>query len=53
MFSVYLPKISYNMDIGNKIRELRAQKGFTQEDLALHTGFSKSYIQKFEENIPF
>jgi Zn-dependent peptidase ImmA (M78 family)/DNA-binding XRE family transcriptional regulator len=38
------------MDIGSKIRELRSKKGFTQDDLALLTGFSKSYIQKFEEN---
>ena len=38
------------MEIGNKIRELRIGKGFTQEELAMLTGFSKSYIQKFEEN---
>ena len=38
------------MDIGNKIRELRIKKGYTQEDLAMLTRFSKSYIQKFEED---
>ncbi|CAA0163246.1 conserved hypothetical protein [Tenacibaculum maritimum] len=38
------------MEIGSKIRELRIGKGFTQEYFAKLTGFSKSYIQKFEEN---
>lgn len=38
------------MKIGDKIKELRMGKGFTQEYLATLTGFSKSYIQKFEEN---
>lgn len=37
------------MDIGDRIKELRMQKGFSQEDLALRANFSKSYIQKFEE----
>ncbi len=37
------------MSIGDKIKEFRINKGFTQEDLAEQTGFSKSYIQKFEE----
>lgn len=37
------------MNIGNRIKELRIQKGFSQEDLALRANFSKSYIQKFEE----
>lgn len=37
------------MDIGDRIRELRIKKGFSQEDLAIRSDFSKSYIQKFEE----
>lgn len=37
------------MNIGNRIRELRIEKGFSQDDLALRANFSKSYIQKFEE----
>lgn len=37
------------MNIGERIRELRIQKGLSQEDLAIRSDFSKSYIQKFEE----
>lgn len=48
-FNISLFKTT-NMDIGNKIREFRINQGYTQEDLAMITGFSKSYIQKFEEN---
>ncbi len=50
MCFVYLCTKQLEMKIGNKIRELRIGKGYTQEDLAMLTGFSKSYIQKFEEN---
>ncbi|GAA0740466.1 XRE family transcriptional regulator [Gaetbulibacter jejuensis] len=38
------------MNIGDKIRKLRIAKNLTQDDLAILTSFSKSYIQKFEEN---
>ncbi|WP_182649170.1 ImmA/IrrE family metallo-endopeptidase [Myroides sp. WP-1] len=37
------------MNIGKKIRELRISQGLSQEDLAIRSNFSKSYIQKFEE----
>lgn len=37
------------MKIGERIRELRIERGFSQEDLAQRANFSKSYIQKFEE----
>lgn len=37
------------MNIGERIRELRMKKGLSQEDLAIRSDFSKSYIQKFEE----
>lgn len=37
------------MNIGDRIKELRLQKGLSQEDLAVRANFSKSYIQKFEE----
>ncbi|AZB34257.1 helix-turn-helix domain-containing protein [Chryseobacterium bernardetii] len=37
------------MNIGNRIKELRMQKGLSQEDLAVRANFSKSYIQKFED----
>lgn len=37
------------MNIGQRIRELRIERGFSQDDLAIRANFSKSYIQKFEE----
>jgi len=37
------------MNIGKRIRELRIERGFSQDDLAIRANFSKSYIQKFEE----
>lgn len=37
------------MNIGQRIRELRIERGFSQDDLANRANFSKSYIQKFEE----
>lgn len=37
------------MNIGERIKELRIRKGFSQEELATRANFSKSYIQKFEE----
>ena len=37
------------MNVAEKIKALRIKVGFSQEDLALRSGFSKSYIQKFEE----
>lgn len=37
------------MNIGDRIRELRIERGFSQDDLAIRANFSKSYIQKFEE----
>ena len=49
VFYLFLYKM-IKMEIGDKIRELRISKGFTQENLAMLAGFSKSYIQKFEEN---
>lgn len=39
----------FDMNIGERIRELRIKKGLSQEDLAIRSDFSKSYIQKFEE----
>lgn len=37
------------MNVAEKIKSLRLMCGFSQEDLAMRSGFSKSYIQKFEE----
>lgn len=46
-FVIFVKNIK--MEIGDKIRELRMKKGFSQEELAVRSNFSKSYIQKFEE----
>lgn len=40
-----------NMNIGNKIRELRKQRGITQEQLATSIGISFQAVSKWENNI--
>lgn len=49
MFFLLPLKKIITMNIGNRIKELRMQKGLSQEDLAVRANFSKSYIQKFED----
>lgn len=39
------------MNIGNKIRELRVQKGLTQEELANRTELSKGFISQIERDL--
>ena len=39
------------MDIGNKIRELRIQKGLTQEELADRADLSKGFISQVERDL--
>ena len=39
------------MNIGNKIRELRKQRGITQEQLAESIGISFQAVSKWENNI--
>ena len=39
------------MNIGNKIRELRKQRGITQEQLANRIGVSFQAVSKWENNI--
>ncbi|MBP7212115.1 helix-turn-helix transcriptional regulator [bacterium] len=42
-------------NVGNKIRELRNQKGFSQENLSEKLGISRNYmgmIERAEVNIP-
>lgn len=39
------------MDIGNKIRELRNQKGLTQEELADRCELSKGFISQLENDL--
>lgn len=39
------------MDIGNKIRELRIQKGLTQEELADRAELSKGFISQVERDL--
>lgn len=41
------------MNIGNKIRELRKQRGITQEQLAESMGISFQAVSKWENNIAF
>ncbi|MEI6050184.1 MAG: helix-turn-helix transcriptional regulator [Bacteroidota bacterium] len=40
-----------NFKIGVLLQEARLQKGFTQEELAVKSGTTKSYISKIENNI--
>ena len=39
------------MDIGNKLKELRALKGLTQEELADRSELSKGFISQLERNL--
>ena len=39
------------MELGGKIRQLRNQKGLTQEELAKRIGANKSYISRIEKGI--
>ncbi len=39
------------MDIGNKLKELRIQKGLTQEELADRCELSKGFISQLERNL--
>ena len=38
------------MNIGSKIKDLRIQKGLTQEELANRTELSKSFISQLERD---
>ena len=40
-----------NFKIGVLLQEVRLEKGLTQEELALKSGTTKSYISKIENNI--
>ena len=39
------------IDIGNKIRELRIEKGLLQKDLANIIGVARNTITQYEKNI--
>lgn len=39
------------MEIGNKIRQLRIQRGLTQEELASRCELTKGYISQLENDI--
>jgi len=38
------------IELGNKIKELRKQKGITQEELAKRVGISRPTLSKLENN---
>ena len=38
------------MDVGTKIKNLRKNKGLTQEGFARETGISRSYLSDLENN---
>ncbi|MCL2329608.1 MAG: helix-turn-helix transcriptional regulator [Bacteroidetes bacterium] len=40
-----------NFKIGFMLQQARLEKGLTQEELAVKTGTSKSYISKIENNL--
>lgn len=42
--------VHHYMDIGNKIKELRVQKGLTQEELADRAELTKGFISQVERN---
>ena len=39
------------MELGGKIKQMRNQKGLTQEELAKRIGANKSYISRIEKGI--
>lgn len=39
------------MEIGNQLKQLRMQKGLTQEELAERTDLSKGYISQLENDL--
>ncbi|MGN0753417.1 MAG: helix-turn-helix domain-containing protein, partial [Aristaeellaceae bacterium] len=39
------------MDIGEKLRQLRLQRGLTQEDMADRCELSKGFISQVERNL--
>lgn len=40
-----------NYSIGNKIKEYRCARGFSQEELAFRAGISTVYLRQIEKNI--
>lgn len=41
------------MDFSERLKELRAEKGLSQTDLAKQTGISQSAITKWENNVHY
>ena len=39
------------MELGNQIRQLRMQRGITQEAMAMHLGITSQAISKWERGI--
>ena len=46
-----MERMSVYMNIGNKLRELRMEKGLTQEELADRAELSKGFISQVERDL--
>lgn len=46
-----MERMSVYMNIGNKLRELRMEKGLTQEELADRAELSKGFISQIERDL--
>ncbi|MBU0501638.1 MAG: helix-turn-helix transcriptional regulator [bacterium] len=44
--------LSIRLKLGKRIKELRAKKGYTQEDLADKSGLAYKHIQRLEGKTP-
>ena len=44
-------KAEFNLRIGQRVAQLRKQKGMTQEELSLKAGMQRSHIAKVERGV--
>ena len=44
-------KAEFNLRIGQRVAQLRKQKGMTQEELSLKAGLQRSHIAKVERGV--
>ena len=48
---IYILREEENMDIGERIKEIRTERGLTQEELADRAELSKGFISQMERNL--